>query len=385
MCRKRGLPPFSPAAQAGAAGLEVLAVRAGGDLAVGVLSGQPDLEVVGLGRRETHVAGREADHAIGDLEPLEHAAGAGDHPLELVVARLGRREVHQLDLVELVLADQPAHVLAVRSGLAAEAGREGAVADRQRRLVEDLVAMQVGHRHLGGRDQVVVGALQPEEVRLELRQLAGAEERRRVDDVRRQHLGVAVLAGVEVEHERDERPLERGAGAEQRGEARSCDLGAALEVEDAELGPEVPVRLGREVEAARHADHPFDPVGALVGAARHRVVRQVRQPQLDHSELGVDRRDAGVERLDLALESADRRDLDRRVLAPRLEPADRLAGFVAAPLELLEAHQGVAPFAVERLPGVQRAGILAAVGEGAMNAVGVVAEQFAREHDGPRA
>ena len=34
-------------------------------------------------------------------------------PLELVVALLGRRERHQLDLVELVLPDQAAHVGAV--------------------------------------------------------------------------------------------------------------------------------------------------------------------------------------------------------------------------------------------------------------------------------
>ena len=78
-----------------------------------------------------------------------------------------------------MLADQAAHVRAVRAGLAAEARRVGGVAQRQRAAVEDLVAVQVRERHLGGRDQVeipVAGDL--EQVLLELRQLAGAGQRR---------------------------------------------------------------------------------------------------------------------------------------------------------------------------------------------------------------
>src|SRR5882672_4032113 len=43
----------------GAARLEGFEVRAGGDLAVEILSGQPDLEVVCLGGGEAHVASAE--------------------------------------------------------------------------------------------------------------------------------------------------------------------------------------------------------------------------------------------------------------------------------------------------------------------------------------
>ena len=67
---------------------------------------------------------------------------------------LGRRERHQLDLVELVLADQAAHVGAVRSRLAAEARRVRGVADRQLAAVEDLAAVHVRQRHFRGRHQV---------------------------------------------------------------------------------------------------------------------------------------------------------------------------------------------------------------------------------------
>ena len=69
----------------------------------------------------------------------------------------------------------------------------------------------------------------------------------------RQHLGVAVLAGVHVEHEIDERALELGAHVPVEGEARAGDLGGALEIENAELRAQVPVRLGLEIELRRLA------------------------------------------------------------------------------------------------------------------------------------
>src|SRR6185295_15941215 len=109
-------------AEVGAPGLEVGAVRAGGDLAVGVLAGEPDFEIVGLGCGEAHVAGREADAAVGEVELFEDALGVARQLFERGEAGLGGRQVDQLDLVELVLADEPADVLAVRAGLAAEAG-----------------------------------------------------------------------------------------------------------------------------------------------------------------------------------------------------------------------------------------------------------------------
>ena len=65
----------------------------------------------------------------------------------------GRGELHELDLVELVLPDQPAHVRAVRAGLAAEARRVCRVPQRQLAAVENLSAVQVGQRHFRGRDQ----------------------------------------------------------------------------------------------------------------------------------------------------------------------------------------------------------------------------------------
>jgi len=61
-------PGLRPVAQAGPPRLEVGTVRAGGDLAVGLLAGEPDLDVVGLRRREAHVARREDDDAVREAE-----------------------------------------------------------------------------------------------------------------------------------------------------------------------------------------------------------------------------------------------------------------------------------------------------------------------------
>ena len=62
------VPACGAVADVGAAGLEVGAVAARGDLAVARLAGEPDLEVVGLGGSEPHVSRGETDRAIGQLE-----------------------------------------------------------------------------------------------------------------------------------------------------------------------------------------------------------------------------------------------------------------------------------------------------------------------------
>ena len=63
-----------------------------------------------------------------------------------------------------------------------------------------------------------------------------------------------MLARVQIEHEIDERAREPRTGAEQQREARAGDLRRALEVEDAECRPEVPVCSRGEVERRRIAD-----------------------------------------------------------------------------------------------------------------------------------
>ena len=104
---------------------------------------------------------------------------------ELVEGLIGRGELDELDLVELVLPDQAADVGAVGSGFAAEARRVGGVAQRQLPAVEDLAAVEVGQRHFRRRDQEQVPVARDlEQILLELRQVARSAQRVRVDEKR---------------------------------------------------------------------------------------------------------------------------------------------------------------------------------------------------------
>src|SRR5262249_54006000 len=115
-----------------AARLEVAEVRAARNLAVAVLPGPPDPGVVTLPRAEARVAGAEQRDAVVQAEQLQDLLRVAREQLVLRVRRLGRREAHELHLVELVLADEAAHVLSVAASLAPEARRVRRVRDRQR-------------------------------------------------------------------------------------------------------------------------------------------------------------------------------------------------------------------------------------------------------------
>ena len=143
-----------PVADRHPARLEVAEVGARADLEPALDTRRPDLEVVLAGLGEAHLAGAHQQHAIGKAEALEQDLGALGHPLERLRGVLGTLEEDHLDLVELVDAHDAAGVLAGGAGLAPETGRVRRVADRQLVRLEDLVAVEVRDRDLGGRDQV---------------------------------------------------------------------------------------------------------------------------------------------------------------------------------------------------------------------------------------
>src|ERR1700733_3687384 len=124
--------------------LERLEVRAGGDLAIEPLSGEPDLQVVGLGGREAHVPSAEQHPAIRQAEALQHSLGVARQPLMLGVRVFGTDELHQLDLLELVLPDNAAAALAVGARPRRNTRSVRAIGDRKLRLVEGFVAEEIG-------------------------------------------------------------------------------------------------------------------------------------------------------------------------------------------------------------------------------------------------
>ena len=108
--------------------------------------------------------------------PRQTVLGVVDQRHQLVHRRLGPHELDHLHLVELVAALDAAHVAPGAHLLAPEAGRVGDVLDRQLLAVQDLVAVQVGHRHLGRRDppEILLGIVV--QVVAELGQVAGADQ-----------------------------------------------------------------------------------------------------------------------------------------------------------------------------------------------------------------
>jgi hypothetical protein len=84
----------------------------------------------------------------------------GGEFLEHLEAAVRVDDLHQLHLVELVHADDPLVVAAGRAGLAAETRRVGHHFHRQFGFGQNRVAVEIGHRHLGGgREEQVVDAI----------------------------------------------------------------------------------------------------------------------------------------------------------------------------------------------------------------------------------
>ena len=70
---------------------------------------------------------------------MHHCLHVGHELMVRLVTLLGRADLDELDLVELVLPEEAARVAPARARLGAEARRVGHVGERQLRLVEDLV------------------------------------------------------------------------------------------------------------------------------------------------------------------------------------------------------------------------------------------------------
>ena len=156
LCALSGLTSRGPVTDVGAARLKGFKVGAGRNLPVKLLAGKPDLEIEGLGRGETGVAGAKKNAAIGKAEGLENLFGVAGEALVLAVGVFGARELDHLDFLKLMLPDDAPRVLARGSSFGAEAGRVGRESDGQAGFVEDFVAVEIGDGNLGGGDEPVV-------------------------------------------------------------------------------------------------------------------------------------------------------------------------------------------------------------------------------------
>ena len=187
-----------------------------------------------------------------------------------------------------MLADHAAGVAPGGARLGAKARRQRGQAHRQFLLVENGFADEVCQRHFGGGDEpepfapqlahgiFINGGQQlaldrPELIVLKLRQLPRAKHHVIAHQQRRIDLGVAVLVGVEIEHELPDRALQPRQSLLQHDKARAAQFRRGLEIHEAERAAEIVMRFWRERVVAHRAEH--DDAAHCRARRRHRARR----------------------------------------------------------------------------------------------------------------
>jgi hypothetical protein len=96
-----------------------------------------------------------------------------------------------------------------------------------------------------------------------------AHQQRRID------FGIAVLVGVEVEHELPDRALQPCEPFLQHDKAGAAEFGRSLKVHVTECVAEIVVRFWRKPVIASLAEHMTLHIAVLVDAIRHLGERQI--------------------------------------------------------------------------------------------------------------
>ena len=152
--------------------LEVVVVAAGRYFPILLLSGQPDFKIVGFGRPEADVAGAQDDDPIRERQALQDLFRVRGQFFVRALGIVRRSEVHEFDLLELMLPDHAASILAVRARFRSETRRVRRQLHGELIRLEDPVPAEVGHRNLRRRNQVEGSFIRGLELILfELRQL----------------------------------------------------------------------------------------------------------------------------------------------------------------------------------------------------------------------
>ncbi len=321
-------------ADGGATGLECFAIGAGGDLHEFTCGGEPDFDVVGFGGSEAHLRGAEKHDAIMQTEALEDLFDIGDEGIELGVTLVWARELEELDLLKLVLAANAAGIATRGARFGTEAGRPGAVADRERFGGEGGIAVEAGELDLRGGSEPKVCAFAVEHVRSELGKLADASESSGVDEEGRKDFAIAALAGMNLEHEMGECAFETRAQATIDGKARPRHFGGGLKIEDAGALAELPMREGSEIEVWRRAPAAdFDIVCGGISDRDGRV-REIGDGEHKLAEGGIEFGDAEVAETNLVTDLLHAGEDDRGVAALAFGRDNLFAGEVALGFEL---------------------------------------------------
>ena len=240
-----------------------------------------------------------------------------------------------------------------RPAAPASARKQGVSAvhrDRQARLLDDRLAHQIGERHLGGRNEpAAVGACGTDHRRTWAAGRCRTWSPSRTSSGRID-LAIAVLAGLQIEHELAKRPFQAGELSLQDDETCARQLGRGLEVHQAQRLAELEMLLRREGErtAARHGGGLRD-CGSASGPSGTSSRGRLGMTLSASVTAAVARRSLLLDRLDPALQRADLslQLLGLRPIARAHGCGDLLRGGIAAGLRFLHRLDQLATMIVE--------------------------------------
>jgi hypothetical protein len=115
----KGVDQFGPAhasflkSNASPPGLEIFKIAARRYLPVKLLSRQPYLQVIRLGCRETKISGAKGNHSVRKLQPFQYFFSIFGELFKFIIRILRLTKLDQLNLIELMLADQASCILAI--------------------------------------------------------------------------------------------------------------------------------------------------------------------------------------------------------------------------------------------------------------------------------
>ena len=160
--------------------------------------------------------------------------------------------------------------------------------DRQVVFVDDFIAYQVGQRHFRRRDQRVVAAVSlffqrtgMEQVAGEFRQLASAIQGVLVYQVRDIVFAIAMLFGVQIQHELRQGAVQTGQLAFHHHKTRTSQLNGGGKIQPPVHFPQRHVIAHFKIELARRAPAADFNVVVFVTANRHIIMRNIRDRQRD--------------------------------------------------------------------------------------------------------
>ena len=161
----------------------------------------------------------------------------GGQFLQLLVRILRFAEFDQLNLIELMLANQTSRILAVGACFTAKTGSRGNEVHGEVFFRQDFIRENIGHGNLGGGNQKVVGSFHMKQFGFKLGQIARSKEAAAVGHKGWEDLQITVLPGVHMQHEVHEGPFQQSPRAVIVGKSSSRNFAGPLRIKNSQIHP----------------------------------------------------------------------------------------------------------------------------------------------------